>query len=356
VPFDYRKTPFPWFGGKTDAAPHVWAALGDVHHYVEPFAGGLAVLLRRPHPANRTYYSETVNDLDGLLVNAWRSIQWSPDATAEAASWPVSEADLHARHLALVNWRESRNLERLMADPEWHDPKMGGWWLWGVCSWIGSGWASGKGAWAIGDDGRIAKRENKNKPGTQRQKPFLQNNGQGVNAPQLREPGTKTGGEYHPLTMPKRREWMRFLSARLAHVRIVNGDWARVCTKSSIKMLEGASEYKISGVFLDPPYLTGEYARSIHAQPADQNIAADVLKWCLENDTDPQIRIVLAGYEGNYPDLLARGWRDVPWFKKAFIKGGHGDQQHRERLYCSPSCLDGSQPAQIGLFEESPER
>ena len=37
---------------------------------------------------------------DGLLVNAWRSIQWSPDATAEAASWPVTEADMHARHLA----------------------------------------------------------------------------------------------------------------------------------------------------------------------------------------------------------------------------------------------------------------
>lgn len=66
---DYRKAPFPWFGGKRQAAPVVWALLGDVAHYVEPFCGSLAVLLERPHPCNRTYYSETVNDADGLLVN-----------------------------------------------------------------------------------------------------------------------------------------------------------------------------------------------------------------------------------------------------------------------------------------------
>lgn len=87
------KAPMPWFGGKSNAAPLVWQLLGDVDHYCEPFAGSLAVLLNRPHPCNRAYYSETVNDVDGLLVNAWRSIQSSPDATADAASWPVMEAD-----------------------------------------------------------------------------------------------------------------------------------------------------------------------------------------------------------------------------------------------------------------------
>ena len=76
---NYGKTPFPWFGGKADAAPEAWAAMGDVDHYVEPFAGSLAVLLRRPHPINRSYHSETVNDIDGLLCNAWRSMQWSPE-------------------------------------------------------------------------------------------------------------------------------------------------------------------------------------------------------------------------------------------------------------------------------------
>ena len=39
----------------------MWAALGDVDHYVEPFCGSMAVLLGRPHPHVRTYYSETAN-------------------------------------------------------------------------------------------------------------------------------------------------------------------------------------------------------------------------------------------------------------------------------------------------------
>ena len=163
------------------------SALGDVEHYVEPFAGSLAVLLRRPHPCNRTYYSETVNDIDGLLCNAWRAMQWSPDAMAEAASWPVSEADLHARHLALIRWRDERQLENLMGDPRWHDPEMAGWWAWGQSCWIGSGWCSGDGPWIVGDDGRITRRPGAS--GVSRQIPHLGDDGQGVNRPQLREPG-----------------------------------------------------------------------------------------------------------------------------------------------------------------------
>jgi len=33
-----QKAPFPWNGGKSQAAPVVWASLGDVSHYVERFA------------------------------------------------------------------------------------------------------------------------------------------------------------------------------------------------------------------------------------------------------------------------------------------------------------------------------
>lgn len=45
---DALKSPFVWFGGKRRVADQVWAALGDVDNYVEPFAGSLAVLLGRP--------------------------------------------------------------------------------------------------------------------------------------------------------------------------------------------------------------------------------------------------------------------------------------------------------------------
>ena len=149
------KTPFPYFGGKSDAAALVWSALGDVCHYVEPFMGSLAVLLRRPHEANRTYYSETVNDLDGMLCNVWRSIQLTPEAVADACSWPVCEADISARHAALVRWRAEHELEHLMGDPAWHDATMAGWWLYGCCAWIGSGWVSGRGPWVVECGGRL---------------------------------------------------------------------------------------------------------------------------------------------------------------------------------------------------------
>lgn len=379
---DLRKTPFPWFGGKRDAAPAIWQALGDVPHYVEPFGGGLAALLHRPHPVNRTYYSETVNDVDGLLVNAWRSIQMHPDATAEAASWPVSEADLHARHLAIVRWRADRELERLMGDPAYCDPVIGGWWLWGQSCWIGGGWASGRGPWVVGNDGRITKRERDEpgvsrvaierrlphlnhdgqgvnrpqlrEPGVGRKRPHLSNNGQGVNRPQLREPGV---GEYHPMTMPELRRWFAFLSARLRHVRILNGDWTRAVTGGASLTLSVRQGAVPAGIFLDPPYAdTADRADGLYSSD-DLQVAHAVRDWALEHGGDPRRRIVVAGYAGEHGgEFEAAGWRAVEWFRSGFLKGGmaqlggDGHQQDRERLWCSPHCIAPEQQRQGELF------
>ena len=129
------RAPFPYFRGKRPVAHLVWDALGNVAHYVEPFFGSGAVLLNRPHAAN----CETVNDMDGLLSNFWRAVRANPDAVAHHAAWPVNEADLHARHLWLVNARDNLTT-RLMAEPDWFDAKAAGWWAWGLSCWIGSGW------------------------------------------------------------------------------------------------------------------------------------------------------------------------------------------------------------------------
>lgn len=354
-----HKTPWPWFGGKSDAAPLVWSALGDVSHYVEPFAGSLAVLMRRPHPCNRTYYSETVNDLDGLLCNAWRSMVHSPDAMARAASWPVCEADLMARHLALLDWRGSRSLERLMADPEWHDPRMAGWWAWGQSCWIGSGWCSGRGAWIVGENGRIYKqpRQAKRAPGVKRQLPHLADDGKGVNRPQARAPGVD---RWHPMTMPELRRWFRFLSARLRHVRILNGDWRRACKGGALRTLPVRSGKGAAGVFLDPPYLvTGNRDGDLYVHDDGDTVAADVRTWCIDNGDAPDLRIVLAGFDGEHDVLSDRhGWRCVPWFRSGFLKGGMSNvagsgahQQTRERLWISPHCVpNADERQQVGLF------
>jgi hypothetical protein len=93
------KAPFPWFGGKSRVASIVWDRFGNTPNYVEPFCGSLAVLLGRPHPPG----TETVNDKDAFLVNFWRSLSFDSDGVAKWADWPVSEADLIARHRWLVS-------------------------------------------------------------------------------------------------------------------------------------------------------------------------------------------------------------------------------------------------------------
>ena len=126
--------PFPWFGGKRKVAAEVWQRFGDVRNYVEPFFGWGAVLLGRPDPQG----NETINDLDGFVANFWRAVKQSPDEVAEWADNPVNENDLHARHVWLVRQRES--LTHLVAgDPGYFDAKVAGWWVWGICCWIGSG-------------------------------------------------------------------------------------------------------------------------------------------------------------------------------------------------------------------------
>ena len=366
---DLRKTPFPWPGGKADAADHVWAAHGDVDHYAELFFGSGAVLMRRPHPANRTYYSETVNDLDGFVVNAFRSIARSPDATAEAASWPVCEADLHARHLQLLKWRAEGRLESLMGDPEWHDPVMAGWWIWGTCCWIGTGWCSGRGPWIVGDDGRITRRpKGSGGVGVYRPLPHLGN--RGVNHPGTREPGViwPEAADYHPLTMPELRRWIGFLSARLRHVRILNGDWKRLATSGALKTLP-VRQGGVCGVFLDPPYDAGERYKQVYTCDDDTvgegSTAHQVREWCAAHGDDRQYRIVLAGYDTEHASLEALGWTVVEWFKPGFLKGGMGNtrkrsadedddsplhQQRRERLWLSPHCLRADTARQGSLW------
>jgi len=75
--------PFPYFGGKARVAAEVWAALGEPHHYLEPFFGSGAVLLARPQPSAAGI--ETVCDADGYLCNVWRALRADPDTVAQTA-------------------------------------------------------------------------------------------------------------------------------------------------------------------------------------------------------------------------------------------------------------------------------
>lgn len=81
--------PFAYFGGKTRLAAKLVELLPVHEHYIEPFAGSLAVLL-----AKRPSRMETVNDLDGLLMTFWRVLREKPEQLARVcALTPHSRAE-----------------------------------------------------------------------------------------------------------------------------------------------------------------------------------------------------------------------------------------------------------------------
>lgn len=67
------KSPVPYFGSKQSIAPWIASLLPNHDHYVEPFAGGLSVLL-----AKTPSRMETVNDLDAELMTFWRVLRDRP--------------------------------------------------------------------------------------------------------------------------------------------------------------------------------------------------------------------------------------------------------------------------------------
>ena len=317
--------PFPYFGGKSSVADIVWSAIGDVPNYVEPFFGSGAVLFMRPGGAGKI---ETVNDADGFLANFWRAVQHDPEATAAWADNPVNEADLHARHVWLVNRRESI-ADRLMGDPDWFDPKVAGWWCWGLCCWIGSGWCSGSGPWTSQDGVFVRREDGADGNGVNRQRPDL-GQGRGVNRPN----GNGTVAERRDYLIG----YMRGLADRLRNVRVCCGDWSRVCTKAP------TFHYGTTGVFLDPPYAdTANRDPGCYAVDS-LTVAHDVRAWAIEAGKRDDMRIVLAGYEGEHE--MPGDWRVVSWM----ARGGYGSQSddeesngrlnaHKERLWLSPACL-----------------
>lgn len=103
---------------------------------------------------------------------------------AHHADWPVIETDLFARHSWLVGQRADLT-DRLNADPQAYDAKIAGWWAWGACAWIGSGWCSGSGPW-VHDGNQIVDRRKMPHmgdagKGINRQMPDVGNTGKGVN-------------------------------------------------------------------------------------------------------------------------------------------------------------------------------
>lgn len=395
------KAPFPYFGGKSKIAPEVWARLGDVRNYIEPFIGSAAMLLGRPHAGG----VETINDADCYVANFWRATAEDPEAVAVYADSPVCEADLHARHRFLVLSPTAGEFRRRMReDPEFYDAKFAGWWAWGMCCWIGGGWCTAHGETA--DGGRKQTLPALNPAGGKGavggKRPQLCNgnttHGPGVHGqvPEGRpvitdafSRGRGVNSNDHASTCAARRawltEWMLALADRLRPVRRCCGDWVRVCdSDSTLTRIGGAfkaGKQSGTGVFLDSPYAksidrmhaivaelrgetpaggglfgggsakgkanrNGSLYGNDHMQDVDRMVAR-VHVWCAERGADERIRIALCGYAGEHEALEDLGWTCWAWQtqggygnrKKA--KGGMNTNKARERVWFSPACLGG---------------
>lgn len=300
---DTLRAPFPWYGGKRRVAAEVWAMLGKVDRYVEPFAGSLGVLFGRPAPWRGV---EVVNDIDGFVVNAWRAIKHAPRETAEAAIDTIFEIDLMARNLWLVNEGMSGLVRNMRADNNYYDIKTAAWWLQGVSCWVGTGYCQETQAWtrerlvdSVGSDGR----------GVNRQLPHLGGDGQ----------GDKVGAAI---------SYFQALAKRLENCIITQGDWSRVITPSAT-----GQRQLTCGIFIDPPYRNfgDEYA----AGAGDvENIWLGIEAWAPL--VEPPTRVIICGYAGDFtaPD----GWREISYTAKG-TSSGNAD---KERFWVSPACIDTS--------------
>ena len=316
------QAPFPYFGGKSRIAAKVWQLLGQPRHYIEPFFGSGAVLLARPD-YDPTKHIESIDDKDGFVANVWRSLQASPDEVAKYCDWPVNHADLCARRRALLK-NEDRLLENLVADEKWCDPIMAGYWIWAASCWIGSGLTCLNARPHLGDTGTGINALGKI--------PRLGNTGEGINAigkiPQLSDDTMNVQAPYNTNLY----QWFRRLSERLRYVRVVCGDWTRVCGGNWQDRMGDV------GMYFDPPYGVTDRATDIYHEESI-TVAKDVETWCLARGDRPSYRIVISGYDTEYKSLVENGWGVFKWSAGAGYSTSDNNNRHRERLFISPHCV-----------------
>ena len=89
--------PIKWYGGKHYLAKRIVALMPPHVHYVEPYAGGLSVLLAK----DPVGVSETVNDIHVGLTNFWRVLQ-------NESSFALFQRQVEAMPFSQPEWNAAR--------------------------------------------------------------------------------------------------------------------------------------------------------------------------------------------------------------------------------------------------------
>lgn len=136
-PFQILKPCFPYPGGKTKLLKHILPRIPSHSTYIEPFAGGLAVLLAKPRAR-----VEVVNDLNSDLVNFYRYVRYHFEALKAELS-----GRLHSRE----------DFDDMLRTPPLTDlQRAARWYLLKVCSFAGysDSWGRAKSCFHGFDEGR----------------------------------------------------------------------------------------------------------------------------------------------------------------------------------------------------------
>jgi hypothetical protein len=228
-----------------------------------------------------------INDLDHHVTNLWRSLQHDSEKVWQLASCPISEVELKARHAWLKTWKPYD-----FSDVNAYDTQAAGFWLWVMSVSIGMG------------------------------------------SSHLNRDGFPHGVKGRTFT----KELFDQVVDRIKGIEILCGDWKRCLTSATINLRKS----KTVGVFLDPPYGVGtaSYANDGGV------VAREVWDWAVANGNNPQLRIVVAGYEDGR--ILPKGWTAIERIEQgSYGKKDNGSRQ-MERLWLSPYCL---RPDQGGTHE-----
>lgn len=368
--------PFPYFGGKRTVAAEVWARFGDVPNYIEPFCGTAAVLLARPEVDGMR--TETINDANCFVANFWRATACDVDLVAHHADNPINEADLHARHRWLMIGQAAEDfIHNMKTDPDYYDPKVAGWWVWGQSSWIGGGWCAGRHL-DDGDGGasnqlpkidketgihQIALRRPKLSGNTEAGIHALaaDKSGKASAALEQRRSDLSNAHGLHARHIHLGRAYaiqsgqnilarLSALRDRLRYVRVTCGDWSRI-TSRSVTTFHG-----VTGVFLDPPY-SDKAGRDPELYAVDDlNVAHAVREWAIANGDNPLFRIALCGYEGEHqmPDTWSvHAWKTQGGYGHIHKANNVAANSKRERIWFSPHCLAARQGA---LFDPADQK
>ena len=305
--------PFPWFGGKRRLAPEINRRLGESDIYVEPFAGSLAVLLQRPVSER-----EVVCDTDGAICNFWRAVAQDPEQVAYWSDWPTVQDDLTARHLYLRKWK-LEHADQLRHDPDYCDPKMAGWWVWGISNFIGGSWCANH----------------------------------STTTPQLID-RVPVMGAGQGVSLQKRSLWkverhsrmkgiMRSLAHRLSRVIVLNRPWTSAITKPILGNYDYLDPKRVA-VMLDPPYRVTTRSQKLYEDDVSDDPAVDSYKWAIENGD--RFRIAYCCSPDDFP--VPDGWSACDPIK--FV--GHSSKRTErgsEFVMFSPAVPDVDN-AQISLF------